>query len=163
MAGFSPHWSVLVKGRPVASSNFTLAMVHYKWLHNLMVMLGMPITTNSIVTTVYKSITIPCSRLVSAYTSKDKFVGRTLGWYDFTYKNENEHFIFDKSCHFWLKRPLVALAVCTRRRGWAQDLGHCIASHHPPTSLFCSQSCMQASYIVMLLVNHRSGQGSVVT
>ena len=35
--------------------------------------LGMPTTTNSIVTTVYKSITIGCSRLVhvSAYTSKD--------------------------------------------------------------------------------------------
>ena len=53
--------------------------------------------TNFIVTTVYKSIIIGCSRLVSAYTSVTdlsplKFLGRTLGWYDFAYNlNEDEH------------------------------------------------------------------------
>ena len=51
IAGFSPHWSVLVKGQPVLVQGQTplvkgrpvatpdLAVVHYKWLHKLMVML----------------------------------------------------------------------------------------------------------------------------
>ena len=72
-AGFPQHWSVLVKDSPVANSKLSplaqiyhhspAAVVHYNWLHNLMVILWARLTTNLIVTTVYNIVTTRTTRL----------------------------------------------------------------------------------------------------
>ena len=90
ISGFSPHWPVLVKGRPAKLFKFTtftyiLAVVHYiqmaiyrtSWF--MVVLWALPITTNFIVIPAYKSITmtfvVGLYLHISSFTTSQSFRG----------------------------------------------------------------------------------------